>query len=233
MAKVTLDGREFRTVGEAKQFLQTKMKGYALNQPVPDEDCPIWFSYLQKHEWFEKYVEFGIHRFVFVKNEKFPTSGMAVENRSGERWPFSYHKYLDGKPLTKLTRVKVALRMEITSQIDEFRNKIFEGNPIVPCALTGQLLNMGQCDVHHSGKPFVQIADEFLEMNRHVWCGIETESVGKTGHRLLDRNIAAAWADFHRANSVLQITSRKVNQKIGSGGYRMLFEEPIPIPPPY
>jgi hypothetical protein len=61
---------------------------------------------------------------------------------------------------------------------------------------------------------------------------MEPESIGKTGYRLLDRNIAAEWVDFHRANAVLQIASRKANQEIGSSGYRMLFEEPIPIPPP-
>ena len=80
-----------------------------------------------------------------------------------------------------------------------------------------------RCHVHHSGKPFLQIVDEFLLLNKHRWGEIETEAAGATGYRLSDRAIAADWTDFHRTHATLEIVSVEENLRAGASGYRHGF----------
>lgn len=216
MAKITLDGATFAKGEDAKRYLLGKMNGYPLNKPIPDIDVPLWFDVLQRHEWFEEYVDHGIHHFIVTPSDQRPNlRNMAVVNDRGERRPFSYQKYLTRGSLTKLAKVKAALRTEIEPQIAGHRKP-------------------GQ-HVHHDGKPFLQIVDEFLLANLARWYLMETEAAGSTGYRLRDRGIAAEWAEFHRTHAILATISPEENLKAGAGGYRMQFKEippcPVPLPP--
>lgn len=209
MAKITLNGVAFAKGDDAKQYLHDKMQNYELGKPIPGEDVALWFEVLQKHEWLEEYIEHGIHHFVAAQSVQRPNlRNMVVVNDRGEQKPFSYHKYLTRGPLTRLAKVKAAFRTEIEPQIAEHRTK-------------------GQ-HVHHAGKPFLQIVDEFLIANRHRWHAMETEAAGSTGYRLCDRRIAADWAAFHRVEATLEVVTAAVNLSSGAGGYKMRF---VPLPP--
>lgn len=213
MAKITLGALDFAKQDDAKAYLRDKIAAYVIGAPIPDTDVALWFAVLQKHEWFDEYVTHGINHFTAAWSEQRPNlRNMVVVNDRGERKPFSYHKYLTRGPLSKMAKVLAALRTEIEPQITNHRIKGFH--------------------VHHAGKPFVQIADEFLLANAHRWSTIETESAGATGYRLRDRSVAAEWFDFHRAHAKFEVVSPSENMQIGASGYRMRFREPVSIPPP-
>jgi hypothetical protein len=207
---ITLNGNTFAKRGDAMVYLHGKMWSYPINAPIPASDVPLWAAVLQKHEWYDEYVEHGIAYFAATLSEQRPDlRNMVVVNDHGEQKPFTYHKYLTRGPLSKLAKIKAALRTEIAEQIAGHRA---EG------ARHGH--------VHHAGKPFLQIVDEFLVANEHRWAEMETEAAGVTGYRLRDRTIAADWQDFHRKHAKLVIISAKANLQAGSGGYRMTFNAP-------
>jgi hypothetical protein len=227
MAKLTLGGTTFAKKEDAMLHLSDKMASYEIDTPIPDVDVPLWSEVLQKHEWFDEYVTFGIHHFAITRSKERPNlRNMVVVNDRGEQKPFSYHKYLTRGPLPKLAKVMAALRVEVDQQITEYRTKRFDGVTTVLSAISGKPLAERRCNVHHDGKPFLQIVDEFLLSNKHRWQDMETEAAGATGYRLRDRVIAADWTTFHRNHATLEIVSPEENLQAGASGYQMSFKAP-------
>ncbi|MCK1443404.1 DUF3223 domain-containing protein [Bradyrhizobium sp. 48] len=225
MAKtITLGDKTFAKKEAAMGYLSDKMESYAIDAPIPDADIELWFEVLQKHEWFQEYVDFGIQHFAVTWSTQRPNyRNMIVVNDRGEKKPFSYHKYLSRGPLSKLAKVKAALRTEVDPQIIDYRTKRFAGGPTVLSAISDKPLTERRCEVHHSVKPFLQLIDEFLLSNVHQWPEMETEAAGATGYRLRDRAIATDWIDFHRTHATLEIVSPEENRQLGTSGYRMSF----------
>lgn len=118
MAKsISLDGTKFDKKADVELYLKRKMDSYTIDAPIPVADTGLWFEVLQKHEWFEEYVDFGIHHFEVARSEHRPNlRNMVVANDRGDNKPFSYSKYLSRGPLSKLAKVKAALRLEIEPQ---------------------------------------------------------------------------------------------------------------------
>lgn len=228
MKAVSIGGINFSSKAEAEEFLRAKMWTYELGKPIPDEDVALWFDVLQRHEWFDEFVDHGISSFAAARSLERPhLRNMVVVNAAGEQKPFSYHKYLTKSALSKLERVTRALRTEIASQIEEFKAAEFGRDRSVQCAITGEQLDRKSSHVHHAGdRPFLRLVDEFLEKNRDRWATIETEAAGIIGYRLSDRALAADWATFHRRRAKLEIVSVSANLKAGVGGYRTKFDPP-------
>lgn len=227
MAKITLGGIIFANQEDAKGYLNKKMASYEIDMPIPDAEIPLWFEVLQKHEWFDEYVTHGIHSFAATRSEQRPNlRNMVVVNDQGEQKPFSYYKYLSRGPLSKLAKVKAALRTEVGQQITDYKAKVFAGGATVLSAISGKPLAERRCHIHHNGKPFLQIVDEFLLSNKHRWNDMVTESAGDTGYRLCDRVVAVDWTDFHRTHARLEVVSPKENLQAGKGGYQMSFKAP-------
>jgi hypothetical protein len=224
MAKITLGGIIFVNQEDAKSYLNCKMASYEIDTPIPDAEIPLWFEVLQKHEWFDEYVTHGIHSFAAARSEQRPNlRNMVVVNDQGEQKPFSYYKYPSRGPLSKLAKVKAALRIEVGQQIIDYKTNVFAGRATVLSAISGKPLAERRCHVHHSVKPFLQIVDEFLISNKHRWNNMETESAGDTGYRLRDRVVAVDWADFHRTHATLEVVSPEENLQAGKSGYHMSF----------
>lgn len=212
---VTLGSLSFRNATAAKALLRSKFDSYTIGQRVPDEDVSLWFAAIENHEDFLSWsrvdgiVHFSceIHR--FHKNKC-----MAVVYEDGSREPFSYLKCVGSKPLSKLDKALRAFRNEIKPQIAEFRAGRRGGH------------------IHHLGKPFVQITDEWLMLNRHLWHSIEVDITEAHGYQLRDRDLAADWQAFHKTNARLKLIPAKENLSAGAGGYLARFVPPLE-PPPY
>lgn len=208
--KFTLAGTDFPSADAVKVHLRDKMNSYPLHVPIPAGDVASWFEVLQKHEWFNEYVEHGIdHISVAPSAERPKLRNMVVVNAAGERKPFSFQKYLTRGALSRTAKILAALRFEITEQILAFRQG--RGG-----------------HVHHDGKPFLQIADEFLLLHSNLWFQMDTEAAGATGYRLKDRGIATSWAEFHKSNALLVMLTPQQNLALGANGYKMRFIEPPP-----
>src|SRR5262245_44682166 len=125
MAKaITLNGATFATRDDAMAYLHAKMWSYTINAPIPAIDVQLWAAVLQKHEWYDEYVEHGVAYFAAALSEqRRDLRNMVVVNDQGEHKPFSYHKYLTRGPLSRLAKIKAALRSEIAEQIAGHRAK--------------------------------------------------------------------------------------------------------------
>lgn len=215
MARITLAGFTHSSAEAAKAFLRDKMNSYTLHAPIPATDVALWFEVLQRHEWFDEYVAHGIVYISVAPSADRPRlRNMVVVNAIGEQKPFSFHKYLTRGALSRLSKVMAALRTEIDDQVSTFR-----------AGRGGH--------VHHAGKPFLQIADEFLIAHSALWWQMEMEAAGATGYRLKDRHIAAIWCAFHGSNVVFTMLTPQQNLALGASGYKMRFVEPVVPPPPY
>ena len=200
-----------------KALLKSKLKSYTIGQIVPDADAPLWFRAIENHEDFltwnrvDDIVSFSCERHSFHKNKC-----MAVVYSDGSREPFSYLKCVGAKPMSKLGKVLRAFRSEIKPQIDAVRAGRRGGH------------------MHHAGKPFLQIADEWLLANATRWHRLDVDITNAYGYRLRDRAIAMDWQEFHRVHAMLELIPAKENMSIGAGGYQMRFLAPAPLPPlPY
>jgi hypothetical protein len=79
-------------------------------------------------------------------------------------------------------------------------------------------------DVDHDGKPFAQIADEFLAANSLT---LTTLKVKYCDHafRLQGRKLRKEWQAYHDAQAVLKGVCHSCNCSKGSGGYRHVKPE--------
>ena len=227
MKAVRLANMNFAKKAEAEEFLRERMQSYVLDERIPADEEALWFSVLQRHEWFDEYVAHGIKFFAVARSVERPNlRNMVAVNEQGEQKPFSYKKYLTGAPLSKLSKVKAALRLEVVPHIEAYRAALF-GNGTKPiCDVSGKRLEPRRCHIHHQGIAFLQIVDEFLTANAHRWQAFETEGAGNTGYRLTDRRLAAEWFSFHESRAQLQAVASNVNLQAGAGGYKMKFIAP-------
>ncbi len=131
---------------------------------------------------------------------------------------------------TKSTRAEViaAMREAIRYQIDEYRAELRElrasvdknsllYKELIICPLTRKRL-IGACHVDHWGKPFIQIADEWLAS-----LGFEAYSNIMLNRGRLPNDILQSWQDYHKKHAKLQLVSKSANLKKGASGYISRF----------
>jgi hypothetical protein len=149
--------------------------------------------------------------------------------RGGTKQPVSKSKLIDSLyPAKKIATsaspeekhynaVRSAMRNGIASQLKEFRDNV--PRPII-CPLTGKTLRKGmRTDVDHFGKPFAQIADEFVGAMELTY--IDIYLVGPPNRkRFKDKELWEAWQLFHIENCELHLVCSSANRSKGADGYR-------------
>ena len=109
--------------------------------------------------------------------------------------------------------------------IEAMRNEAFKGQAIQKarskfkvgaCSICKKMCKLA---VDHDGKPFAQIADEWLKSQDLTLHTLKTQCC--RGARVFkDRSLAKAWVDYHDSECSLQGLCRSCNSSKGSGGYR-------------
>lgn len=173
---------------------------------------------------------------IFIRNVEI-AGGRRVKmlslERGGTRVPVSKSKLVDSLyPAKRIATsatpeekhynsVKGAMRAGIDSQLKEFRENV--PRPIT-CRLTGKILRRGvRTDVDHHGKPFSQIADEFVSTMGLTYTDIVL--VGPPNRkRFKDPELWDAWQLFHLENCQLSLVCASANRSKGSDGYQAPVE---------
>jgi hypothetical protein len=111
---------------------------------------------------------------------------------------------ITGKPKDNL---KVAMRVSIQPQIDEFQNH----NPVKVCEICGGHDRM-EIDHHSEKSPFAKLYTDFLDINMLPIPTIfnDTQSHMKC-FKEFDCNFQKNWAQYHKENAILRILCRKCN----------------------
>lgn len=112
--------------------------------------------------------------------------------------------------------VKAAMRRGVEKQLKDY--KATTSYPI-ECLVTGRLLRRGaRVDVDHHGKPFAQIADEWIAHNMITYADIVL-SGPPSGKRMKDDVLWLSWKEWHREHARLAVVCSTANRSKGAAGY--------------
>jgi hypothetical protein len=112
--------------------------------------------------------------------------------------------------------VKAAMRRGVEQQLKDY--KATTSYPI-ECLVTGRLLRKGvRVDVDHHGKPFAQLADEWVNHNMLTYADIVLCGP-PTGKRIKDDALWQSWKEWHLEHARLAVVCAKANRSKGAAGY--------------
>lgn len=115
-----------------------------------------------------------------------------------------------------VTAVRAAMRQLVDCQLRAYRKTL---QYPIECYVTGRQLRPGmRVDIDHLGKPFVQIADEWLESLGLTYCDMAL--VGPPNlKRFKEPKYNDAWPLYHEDNARLIAVCAAANRSKGASGY--------------
>lgn len=115
-----------------------------------------------------------------------------------------------------VSAVRAAMRQLVDYQLRSYRKSL--SYPI-ECYVTGKQLRPGmRVDIDHLGKPFVQIADEWVASLDMTYCDFSLCGPPNL-KRFKEAKYNDAWAMFHEENARLIATCAAANRSKGASGY--------------
>jgi hypothetical protein len=115
-----------------------------------------------------------------------------------------------------VTAVRAAMRQLVDPQLRRYRKTL---QYPIECCVTGKQLRPGmRVDIDHLGKPFVQIADEWIASLDLTYCDLAL--VGPPNlKKFKDRALNDAWSLYHEDHARLIAVCAAANRSKGSGDY--------------
>lgn len=87
------------------------------------------------------------------------------------------------------------------------------------CSKTGKLIRLGtKMHIDHIGKPFIQLADEFVAGHHLTYCDIEVYGPPNM-KSFRNKGLQTGWQEFHRTHARLAPCLAKANMSAGAGEY--------------
>ena len=231
---------------EAEKLLSAIVKQYNLNTRHPWASCEMTRAlkeYLLNNKQISRHVQAEDACFVIkytqVAGRRLKMLHLVSEN-SGSLIILTkakLHPEGHSRASRVVTRSLVlqAMRQAVDYQIKEFRSKekahrkrlAEEGSydelrRLITCPISGKLMVGSGAKLHvdHYRKPFIQIADEYLEskkLDNYLGLAIKFR-YGKP--YLLEPE---SWQEWHKQEACLQLVNGKANIKKGAGGYKSKF----------
>ena len=156
---------------------------------------------------------------------------------SGALIPLTKTKLLnvlsDSKPrkLSDRAAVLLSMRSIISGQIDDFRanhkskvkqytesGNLAAAREMSCCPITGKI--MFKTHVDHYPKPFIQLADEWAELNGFDKFKDVPYSMRRGGHPELDSPYKESWEEYHAKYAGLRLVGAKANMRESARGYK-------------
>lgn len=88
---VELEGKTFRTKGDATAYFSKMLAKYAVGAEVSGDDAALLSQLLKRHKCYEVIVEGGVDSFTTMISEE-KSKCFAVLREDGSLCGFSYHK---------------------------------------------------------------------------------------------------------------------------------------------
>ena len=112
--------------------------------------------------------------------------------------------------------VRATMRRLVDQQLRNYRKTLkypFE------CFRSGKMIRMGmKYHIDHVGKPFIQLADEFVAGHNLTYCDIEIYGPPNL-KSFRNKGLQTGWQEFHKIHARLAPTLAKENMSSGSGNY--------------
>ena len=204
-------------LGKSKTAARRTVSAHLKTLPIDTRFSDKWMQALIQYHPSKSYPAASVV-FAICARAPYFTRSLFVEARTGGlvdcSWVNCIANVYGGYDKEKRAKQKVlsALRNEafLSDAMQEAREQM--GNTCCKC-----LKKCKRLVVDHSGKPFAQIVDEFLD-------GDELSSLkvrySKGTFRLSTRAMSKAWRAFHDSEATLEGLCVKCNCSLGSRGYR-------------
>ena len=115
-----------------------------------------------------------------------------------------------------ISSVRAAMRQLVDSQLRAYRKAL---QYPLECHVTGKQLRPGmRVDIDHLGRPFVQIADEWVASLDMTYCDFALQGPPNL-KRFKEQKYNDAWTMFHKENARLIATCATANRSKGASGY--------------
>jgi hypothetical protein len=211
--KIRVGDLNFPSKDRAFDYFKNMLHRYRLGDVVDDFDFQELLPLLEQHPTYEQKRGVGVTKFRIIK-APYNSRGFLIVRSDGSTTDFSYRKCI-GAPAQPLRKVIAALRTEVQDDILQAKRHYFAAHSDalgrVPCALTGTLVTVDQADADHAPPyTFHVLATTFLDARKIV----PSETIltppadNQFGRTLLDRDLAAAWRDFHHRHADIRIVAK-------------------------
>ena len=211
MAKFKIGDAWFRTKGAAKRDIKGLLKCYS-NVPgnVAEVGASLLMDLLKMHPEAEQKIGVGVASFNVRKNPPYNTPGFWITRIDGSETDFSYLACFNAPTVEQ--DAKAAFRAEVDAQVFEFRRDTFGSGREVRCSVTGEVLEFAGSHVDHI-VPFREILSKFITVDGLDLSTTEVEptSDGETLNRLVDRDMAKRWFDYHMEHATLRMVTAFAN----------------------
>jgi hypothetical protein len=120
-----------------------------------------------------------------------------------------------GAGIVKRIDVLQAFRFSVEDQIGEFiKSRMINGMVI---ADDGKLYDRSEVEVHHQGKTFNDLVNEFLKIKGLRLEDVKTIDIG-IGRDFADPKLNKEWIEFHKKHAKLMIIPKQLHRKINKLG---------------
>lgn len=207
MAVYELGGTRFRTKGDAMEYVRDVLRGATLYSVVND---PLIYALLDRHPERERKLEGGVEA-IEVRPNEWGERCFSIRRPSGEYVAFSFRECF--KPSTDVQNAKAALRVEITDQVNAYR----DARALV-CEATGQKLILAKgfphsAEVDHvPPATFDALAEEWAA-SVGGWSAVKHYAVGQRRYLVLDEQ-RESWQEFHREHATLRLLSAAAHRNV-------------------
>ncbi|MCC5989967.1 MAG: hypothetical protein LM558_00460 [Thermosphaera sp.] len=104
-----------------------------------------------------------------------------------------------------------AFRLAVEEQIRELiKSRMFNGKVL---ADDGKLYDRCEVEVHHQGKTFNELVNEFLKLKGLRLEDVKTVDIG-IGRDLADPELKKEWVEFHRKHTKLAVIPKELHRRI-------------------
>lgn len=206
---VMIGDRFYAKKSDAADACREVLYRYQVGDVVDDpEDEEFLHDLLDLHDDAAGKRGVGIDHFEIRVND-YRQPGFYIVRTDGNWTDFSFTKCLT--PVDHRHRVLTALRRAVVDQVLAFKNASLSTEGTAVCAVTQEAITSEEIHIDHYDPDFNELAETYVR-ERGGWNAFEiAKGDGVIGALLVDGEQEQAWADYHRANAKLQVTSKIAN----------------------
>jgi Protein of unknown function (DUF3223) len=209
-----LGAEHFRTKADAVERIRSVLYGRPLYTPIAGVDFDLCWALIERHPRAVEKIGCGVQSIDVRPNPDHPGNrGFWITRIDGSVSDWSFVRSL--YPTTHADLVRHAMRAAIVDQILAFKNSVFDVQPNVPCAVTGEPCTREDAHIDHAPPVFLELAQRFAEQSG----GYDTIRVseggdGQIGRCLADLKQLRRWQAFHAQHARLRVVTRLANLSV-------------------
>jgi len=199
--------REFGTT-ELKEYTREILYAYEIGQNLSSQDLQFMVELISKlHPDADEKIGEGIET-IWIQENKVnggKSRGFGFQRVNGSTDNFSYKACFE-----KPNHFYMACREAVSTYINSYREKCFEGKEQLICPITGRIITLGESYVAYLSPYFKELTETFKEIEGLVISEklFKTHGDGDFTMIFADENIRQKWSDYHLQNANLQIRSK-------------------------